>query len=150
MRYGSVVNGIPYSCIDIAHVIKHEDPVIYRGQSGTVGIFYLVQADGAGDGHVGGCVVMPQKAKIIVLCGFRPIAIELDLGGCCVDGCADTADQPCYTCDQTVDLVGIQFLKNAVTEEDDWYDRKVRGRGIELQGGDRCRRGVGLSRRYSV
>ena len=49
MRYGSVINGISSSCVDIAHVVEHEHPVIYRGQSGPVGIFYLVQPDGAGE-----------------------------------------------------------------------------------------------------
>ena len=118
--------------------------MIYGWCAGAVGIFYLVQPDRAGDEHIGLCVVLPQETKIIVLCGLRPIAIELNLAGGCEYGCADMADQPCYLGDETVGLIGVEFLKDAVTQEDDGDDRKVGGRSIELQDGYRHWRGVGL------
>ena len=67
--------------IDAAPVIVHKHTAVNGRNAGSLRVFYLVQADGAGDALLGNAFISIDKKKIIVFGFFCPVAIKLDLGG---------------------------------------------------------------------
>ena len=112
--------------------------------AGAVGVFYLVQADRAGERQTREAVILPDKAEIAVAGALRPIAVELRFPGVDAGCCIDPPDQGQHFFRQVAGRWGVESFEYTIAEEDNGDDGIAGGQGGETDGGDGCGRGAGI------